>query len=766
MRKVVVLLFIIGTIALTAVLFKNSQTRSIGISPNSNEITTDTGMSIKSNNFVPSGLSGATTYSISIPTEYEEVATTSDLTLYLKRDTVSIAIKNKINGYVWFSNDPDMDLTNLSQSRQDYYSSGIHTSYYLRETTRTVTSNAAEKTYKVNSSGFTVTIDHANQMFKYDLIVSIEGNELKVNVPYDSINQYDEKLFTTGNTDNLLSHIAIFPGLGSAEQKDNGYFVVPDGAGALVNLSDVPTANANFSKQIYDRDTGYLRNSYWNDENANISWDDFLVKPLQSTNMPLYAVIHDANENGMLVVSEDSSAPYAFYNYLSKSFSNINYETYFSYRYRQTFEQGQSSVDKDKIIISQQKNLSKFDINQTYIFLSPEQSTYVGAAQVYSDKLVSEGKLLTNLDSYSKTPLKVDILGSEVDYGLFGVINVGVTKYDQAVSILKQLDNDGYNELDVTYKTMTKSNMAFRFDILSRLGGNKGLSSLVDYTNENNINFAIYSDYTYQVAKGETVSATRDSALKLNRSVNSEKIMGGFYYNQRTNPKRYAGYANYDITGMDKYDIDTMALQDFKNGMFTFYDGREYSRIEAHDYIIDALDVYKEKGKNVSLYSPTPTMYKYTDKYYDAPISSSSLRFTDADIPFLQLVISGKLNTFSAQTNYLSDEQDSLLRMVEYNVYPSVLLTGESVYEIQWSTSTDVYVSEYEFLKNRINKYYTEISTALDQVIGAKMTNHEYIDLGVVKVTYSNGKEIFVNYNNTAYTTSEVTIAAKGYVVV
>ncbi len=121
---------------------------------------------------------------------------------------------------------------------------------------------------------------------------------------------------------------------------------------------------------------------------------------------------------------------------------------------------------------------------------------------------------------------------------------------------------------------------------------------------------------------------------------------------------------------------------------------------------------------------------------------------------------------YSPYLNFISDETTSLLRLVEYGVFPSYIFTGGSSYDLKNTNSSNIYISEYDTLSRRISDYYDFINEGLTSTIGSEMINHTFIAEGVVLVEYDNGVQIVLNYNDFTVTVGEYVIPAEGYEVI
>ncbi len=159
-------------------------------------------------------------------------------------------------------------------------------------------------------------------------------------------------------------------------------------------------------------------------------------------------------------------------------------------------------------------------------------------------------------------------------------------------------------------------------------------------------------------------------------------------------------------------------------------------------------------------------MFKYLNSYYDAPLSSSDYTFISASIPFVQLVIGGSVDMYSEHLNFASDEQFTMLRLVEYGVFPSYVLTGGSTYDLKRTNSSNVYISEYDILKTRMDNYASFYNEGLTHQIQKEMIDHTFLAEGVVLVEYNDGSQILLNYNDSPITVETYDVAAYSYVVI
>ena len=516
----------------------------------------------------------------------------------------------------------------------------------------------------------------------------------------------------------------------------------------------VAAIKASFDLDVYGEDLGYVSPSF---RSRALS-----IKPISRVTMPLFGMVHDVGNTGFYVISE-SGANYSQIKFKSTGLINDYYTTYFSYRYRESYEQYQSRSNEDQYRIAFQDDPNEYELVQRYVFLSGNQADYVGMAKSYQDYLLDNGLLgEERRTDYNETPTKVDFIGSEITMGILSSKSQTITTYNEVTEILATMQEDGYQNLITSLKTFDMRDDSYRFDVIRSLGGSKDFEKMIDFFDENNIEFSYFSDYvrnyeSYSKAHAQTLSK---------REIYYIELSWMFYAHYVTSTRYYEQFAKDDYEDLSEYGIEGISLAGFDKAIFTNYkDGVVYSN-KNMDEIALALSYFEEKDIMTNIYLPDAYLYKYVNEYYDTPISSSDFSFTMASIPFLQLVIGGYVDMYSPYLNFISDESTSLLRLVEYGVYPSYVLTGGSTYDLKSTNSSNVYISEYDVLSRRIGNYFRFINEGLTSTIGSEMIDHTFIASGVVLVEYDNGVKIVLNYNDFAITVGDYILPAEGYEVI
>lgn len=708
------------------------------------------------------------TYDVTIPDTFDLMAQDSELELYLEPENLAIAVRVKDNGYVYSSYNFNDTFAGKSDAVVNPIKSGVSLDLY-KESTPVTTSYldfrpiatgesvaAATSTIENLSNGFTakVDFDHPEIMIKFDLTVTLENGRLMVHIPADSIVEYNPNLFDSTEQFYLLRNIVVFPYFGSTAGEDDGYVMIPDGSGALITLEDDPLIRSSFSLNVYGKDLGY--------QTVSFRQRSYSTKEFKRITMPIFGIVHNVSNTGFYVTVEEG-ANYSVLNFKSSGVINDYYKTHFSYRYRESYEQYQSRSNEDQYRISFQEFPNDSDVTVKYSFLSGSSADYVGMAKQYQQDLIAGDQFPSNQRSvFAQTPTKVDFIGTEITPGVLRLKIKEITRYDEVTEILQTLQADGYSELVTTLKNYDMGEDGYRFNVFRELGGKSDFRDMLSYLEDNDIPFSYYLDYVRSYSDRSNEHAQTLSK----REIFNIEFSWMFFGHNVNDTKFYKGFAEDDVKDMNKYGIDAIAMGGLERAIYTGWDDEIINSTTNLARIRAMLDVYESNDIQVGMSNPDSYLFPYLSAYYDAPISSSDFAITAASIPFVQLVLGGYVDMYSPHLNFASDEDFTLLRLVEFGVYPSYVFTGGSSYDVKKTSSSSIYISEYDVLKTRIATYYDFLDPGLTQTIGKEMVDHSYVAEGVVLVEYDDGSQILLNYNNSAVTIETTTVPAQGYVVI
>ena len=686
---------------------------------------------------------------------YKKIAETGNLILYRYDKTMSIALYDKQNQYMWYSTYKDMEqvgdgkdvryfIDGTEMADVSRIQSGVSIQIFdgngksISEIDTSISSDKAkcEVDYEKIDNGFKAHLNFTAYGISFDVLVTISENDLIVDVPYESIEEVTVGKLTPKNYQ--LKAVSLFPYFGSNNYKINGYAFIPDGSGALVRYQDVKATSA-YIKKVYGNDEGILPSK--NETNHHIVSDSTI-------SLPIYGINHGYNQAAFLcqITSGDGSAEIHSYPYYYQN-TPLN-TTFFKLGVRDEFMVTLSSTSMS--LINEEPYPNNYSIK--YSFLSDSKANYVGMAKEYADCLGLEQEV-----EEGDIPLHLNILGLDYKKGLFGKNYIEMTTYNDTKNILNELKQCNVAAIQASYIGWNKggyfNNGAVNAKNAKTLGSKNELKELNDFADENNISI----DYVINPLISNTYGYGNETIKRINLSAFDTKLESSLeqeaYYIapnvlSKTILKKASKYEN---LGIDGFNIDHLA------DSFSYrYKTDIYYRTQMIEEI--QKEVEKLYDYKISTSNPKAYLYRYLTNYYDAEYESSKFGYVTDSIPFISIMLSGKVNLFTSNINYVSDYNLFILRMVEYNLYPSFIITEEEAYDLRFTNFEYLNSTQYSLWKDLMVEVYKETNKVLKDVKGAEIINHYYLAEGVACVEYSNGKTIYVNYNATKYSGAGISL--------
>ncbi|MDE6169075.1 MAG: hypothetical protein K2G28_11540, partial [Acetatifactor sp.] len=365
-----------------------------------------------------------------------------------------------------------------------------------------------------------------------------------------------------------------------------------------------------------------------------------------------------------------------------------------------------------------------FDIAMTYEFLSgdgsgsTEAADYVGMALTYRRHLIEEGILTEMTGSGEETsgdiPIRLDFLMSDAESGVVGLDNVVMTTTEDVRSILTDVMDNGIQNINSGLQGWQKKGVTFSRPgtrkYSSAIGSRSDFENLMTDFSRMGVDISYQQDY---VTINKTMMSYFDNAVK---HVNS-----WYSYVDKTNllppaaPVTQFGYARPEKSVKwlkEQYEhskgtADSMTI----DGIGSILTG-DYAD-SGHITVSDAMALYQEQLETMeevkrNIKNPGMYLWKYTDRYLQAPVGHSQYIFETDAVPFLQLVLNGTMEVYAPYANFSFYTQTDILKMIDYNLSPSFILTSEPSWKLADTVSADLYSTEYSLYKNLIQEVYSQ----------------------------------------------------------
>lgn len=658
----------------------------------------------------------------------------------------NIALENKKTGYIWWS-------APLGASRDDYATplliNELRSSNKLtfgtpsKHATTTLRSavDDCRITVKDIEGGVRITYRY-EKGFEVPVEYVLEGDHLRARLKIGEIKEPDNE--------NIITEMNIMNGFGAADMSENGYFIIPDGCGALVRFNNRKTMEAD----------AYSQPVYGSDITAVPTRKGAVTEQLY---LPVYGIVKE--DNALLVVAEkgDTCAK------LSVSVSEQSNSSFnlcgFSFTLRGT-DTFYMSGSNDKFTVFETGDIKTDDIELLYYPISAENADYTDVAARYRKYLVENSGL--EKKAIDEPPLYVSLYGGvEKKKPVLGIpvtMKTPVTDFAQGREILTDLSESGVESIVASYKNWTDDGIENKVDTSAKpadvLGGKDEFSEFSDFIADNGFKLYPISD-NRNFYSGNGYNSINNTCVRISGAYSrivsydlAYNIPDGFKDNMSLlSPDCYGDVFGDIAENFANANLSGASVGKLTSSLYGDYGKREISRADAKKLLVEGYELLTDKLEN-GILADTANAYAipYASHITNVPLNSSRFDIFNEDIPFYQMVLHGLVPYTSIALNGSADHDELLLMSAATGSYLNYDMVYEEVSQLS-DTEFDVYfyagyenhvlsaAAEYKLLK----PLYEEI--AEDFIVG-----YEEDDSGAITVEYSDGTVVKADFSENTLT--------------
>ncbi|MBM3150999.1 MAG: hypothetical protein FJZ96_02135 [Chloroflexi bacterium] len=677
-----------------------------------------------------------------IPEPYDLVAENTDFQLYVNPESLAFKLLDKRNGYIWSSSlDEKMEGDRLNRTWTAFASSGFSIDYLdTQANTQRLSITNSEHTMEIRTieNGIQAQVTFTEVAISVGLRLQLEQEGVRVEVPFDTLRQ-DGKF--------RLEMLYLYPWMGATRGGQTpGYMFLPDGSGSLIEFAEETKAENMFFGRYYGADLGMLE---------TLPFSYTTRRPYQIS-MPVLGMVHGEVQNAYLAVIEKGASYAEIQAHPSGVITNFNF-LYNAFLYNESYFQRTNRAGDGVTVIQSETN--HFDILLHYRFLEGEQADYVGMARSYQAYLVGKGMLSRQEPAGAEAiGIRLEFLGAEQEKIFFWRRTIPMTTIAQMKAVLDALQVSNPQVIFYGWQPGGASSMPpDRIKLDRGLGNLTELEALIAEIAARGGTFNLYYDPLAAFRNDPASYSRHDLAMAItNAYIRSyQRGQPTYLFNPATIGQHLATFSQSVQgrlnAGLALDEIGSMLYADFRRG-------RQLNREQT-------ISIYQsllaQSGTPLGMYAPNDYLFAYTSAYYDIPLSDSGYTYTNASVPFLQIVLSGHIPYYGEALNFSANVETDLLKHAEYGMYPSFFVTYEGTARILNTDSNWIYVSSYQQLGGEINAGYAWLDALLGHVRGASIVAHARVADDVFATTYENGWQIIVNYRDTPVSVQGVTIPGR-----
>lgn len=678
---------------------------------------------------------------------------------YEKGETLQFYVTDKTSGVIYRSSPEDWASSSDRKKRMQTGSQLIVTS--LDKATKTkYTANS--QVSSVNEEGTVVTLvdngfrvdyhfPREKDLYMIPVVYTLEAYGLRAEIVMAEIEE---------NGDVYVQSVALLPNFFGAAKDEQGYLLIPDGCGALIDFQGYRKGMSGYRQAIYGKDPSLTTRQQ--------------VGQHMTPSLPLLGI--QSGDAGVLLIAENGSAHATACAYPAGS-STVYSSAYFEFTSRIGDEMvmaDKSSDAVDVLMIHPQPNAQPAVVS--YRFCSGEDSGYVGMARMYRDYLIDAGM---TAQAESSPALQLEIYcGVKKERSVFGILmtdTLPMTTFAQAEEIIRDLDQQDIDQLHVTLMGWNKGGLQ---DVVQKksqperkLGGKNGLSKLrqtaqdigADLLCDVDLIRFYETDLTHNVLLGAAQKVTGETAEQTSYQFSTYQVNEDLDPHYLLRPAQLADNAQSMLRALDMPAVSFSTL-----GQMVYSDFRTDGYVSREDTLNIIRGILKDAAQQTDMLAAdygNGYVLPYISALHQTPLFDSGYDAAATDVPFLPMVLHGMITMYAPPLNLSEDQDTFLLRLIETGVNPSFALTWENAAEMRDTRYEHLLSTEYAALRPQILDVWATWQEASRDIAGQKICDH-HIEGDMRRTTYEDGTKVYVNYGWSEGMMDGTTIPARQWIVV
>lgn len=590
-------------------------------------------------------------------------------------------------------------------------------------------------------------------VFNVSVIYSLDGEDMLVEVPYG------EMRCENGTP---LTYVSVLPMFGAAGTDREGFMLLPEGGGALINYNNGKLSQNAYYANLYGWDYATERTEVVSEtENA------FPVFGMGQEDGSFICILEGASSYAGICA--DISGRYNSYNYIYSKYNVLHYDKF------------NVSGRTAQLMYMYEKEIPHETIVQRYHFM--EGCDYVAMAHAYGDYLRKNPDLRSESAS-EEMPVHVELIGAinkVVSKAGFPVDSVvAVTTFEQSGDLIRELTESGIRDLHVRMTGWCNGGVRQKvltgIHVLGELGGENGMKKLIASARDSGATlcfdgiscFAYNSGFTdgFTPFSNAARFTTREQVRLYNYDIVTyqQSDWQDPYYLVR--PSYAAQCAANLINGLSDRGAAGVAFRDVGNLLSAdYYVSNTVTRETVKGMNVQTLRDAVGKNLYVEIKEGNDYAIPYADMITDMNLSGNAYAIIDRRIPFYQIAIHGMKNYTGESINLAGDHQTALLECAEYGAglnFSFMKADTEILQDTQYSCYT---AGSYDRWKEQLIPVILRYQREMSGLNRQKITGHDRLSADVSVTVYEDGTKVYVNYGDRDFIGEAVTVPARDYLV-
>ena len=603
---------------------------------------------------------------------------------------------------------------------------------------------------KIND-GVLLVFHFPKEGFTIPLEITLDGGALEVSVRLDGVEEANEAY--------QLTAISLLPYFGAAPAGADGYLLVPDGSGALIEWKKADAAAEDYRQYVYGREPAATK---------------MQLDALEETAcLPVFGLKN--GETALLgIITEGAGRAVVNASVSGKRCSYSNVFAQFLYRDSEMVAIAQKNQTV-RVLEQAPPDAERFSVR--YLFLQGEEADYVGMAHLYGEWLM-RGR--PEKQAGGDVPLYMELLGGVMTQQSFLGFPVdrmtALTAYEDVQAITARLRELGVEKTTVHYRWWNKDGdgaaIPTGIQPEGRLGGRADFRRALSDLQEAGIPLYLDFNFTDLVKDRWGFRRTADAAASMRKNPSLQ-----FSYTlQDHQAVTTESYTLLRLTGIRKAvdQVIAAAGEEAFTGfapvtlgrkLYSDFSGKSVRRDTADREWAALLESLRQAKGKLLLSAACGYALPYADVVTDTPLYTSGYSIETAGVPFYQIALHEYVDMSTPSLNQMSDPRQGLLQALETGVGIKFRFVYRLPEEAE-AGGASLLGALFGDWAEEAAALYREAEPILSRVAGRRIVSHTRLTGEVRETVFDNGVRIYVNYGDADYADGSVTVEAGGYAVI
>lgn len=607
--------------------------------------------------------------------------------------------------------------------------------------------------YLADQAGGERAVGTQNAVFNLSLVYRLQGPDLVVEVPLDSI-KYDATYPPI--------RLSLLPNFGAGNTQDSGYILVPEGGGSLIRFNNGKTSQNAYFANVYGWDYASERTAVVHETGVR-----FPVFGVSRNGSSFLCLMEGQAANA--AISADVAGKGNSFNTASASYHLLHYDA-FNVTDRTT-----------ETIYMYEQALPEGSISQRYRFLSGDDPMTL--AQAYRAYLQETYPSLA-AGTQAGLPLSIEILGAidkvQQRGGLPVSVPVKLTAYDEAAGIVSELAKAADTRISVRLKGWMngglKQTLLKKDRLISQLGSQADFERMTKDIKATGAKLYLNGITSFALDSGlaEGFLPLRDAARFTTREqVKLYNYSWVWYGAMDMEDSYYLIKPELSWQMMDNLansailrGADGAAFEDVGSLLSADYNPRQrVSREEVAATQAKRLASYRERGQGTLIRGGNLYLLPHADLVTDMDLEGTRYFLMDEPFPFVQIALHGLVDYTGKPLNLTGDWERELLLSAQRGAGLSFVFMQEEPLVLHDTNYSVYYGASFRLWAEQAKAIIAEYERLLGPTFGQAITGFEQINPQLSITTYEDGTRVAVNFSDNPQEVQGQTLPGKTYQV-